>query len=61
MRDLNVIVNASQVSARLFALGLDTKEIADALALDGAVVFDALRQSRAPDATPRELPRSEVN
>ena len=44
---MTLLVNLSVVTARLFALGLDSKEIADALSLSESTICDALADTKA--------------
>ncbi|MEQ1670375.1 MAG: hypothetical protein ABL893_05915 [Hyphomicrobium sp.] len=44
---MTLIVNLNTVAGRLFALGLDSKEIADALSLSESTVCDALAEPKA--------------
>lgn len=45
---MTVIINLDEVARRLFNLGLDTKEIADALSLSEGAVWSALERLRQP-------------
>mgnify|MGYP003543841464 CR=1 FL=1 len=45
---MTAIINLDEAARRLFLLGLDTKEIADALSLSEIAICDALERHRQP-------------